>query len=84
MELDVPRDRDVSFAPRLVAKVARRTRGLDDMVIRLHAGEVTGLDLARDRDARTIFKITALTPASTALVAVASPEVGQTTIPLAK
>lgn len=36
--LDVPRDRDGSFAPQLVPKCQRRIGGLDDMIISLYAG----------------------------------------------
>lgn len=39
--LDVPRDRDGSFAPRLVAKGQRRLGGLDGMIISLYAGGMT-------------------------------------------
>src|SRR5580692_11956393 len=46
VEIDVPRDRDASFAPVIVAKRQRRTGGVDDLVISLVAkglttGEVT-------------------------------------------
>ena len=36
--LEVPRDRDGSFVPRLVPKGQRRIGGLDDMIISLYAG----------------------------------------------
>src|SRR5215469_2211002 len=39
--LDVPRDRDGSFTPRLVPKGQRRIGGLDDMIISLYAGGMT-------------------------------------------
>ncbi|ACV06806.1 IS256 family transposase [Kytococcus sedentarius] len=41
IELDVPRDRDGSFTPRLVPKGQRRLGGLDDMIISLYAGGMT-------------------------------------------
>ncbi|MGV0688209.1 transposase, partial [Mycolicibacterium thermoresistibile] len=43
--LDVPRDRDGSFTPRLVPKGARRLGGLDDMIISLYAGGMTLRDI---------------------------------------
>jgi putative transposase len=43
--LPVPRDRDGSFEPRLVAKGARRTGGLDEMIISLYAGGMTIRDI---------------------------------------
>jgi putative transposase len=43
--LDVPRDRDGSFEPRLVPKGARRAGGLDDMIISLYAGGMTVRDI---------------------------------------
>jgi putative transposase len=44
--LDVPRDRDGSFTPRLVPKGSRRLGGLDDMIISLYAGGMTIRDIA--------------------------------------
>jgi putative transposase len=46
VEITVPRDRDSSFEPRIVAKRQRRLTGVDDMVISLSAkglthGEIT-------------------------------------------
>src|SRR5437588_2306604 len=35
VEVDVPRDRDSSFAPKIVAKRQRRLGGVDDLVISL-------------------------------------------------
>ncbi len=64
--LDIPRDRDGSFDPRLVPKGERRIGGLPDMIISLYAGGMTirdiqahlartiGTDLSHD----TISKIT--------------------------
>ena len=43
--LDVPRDRDATFAPRLVAKGQRRLGGLDEMIISLFAGGMTVRDI---------------------------------------
>ena len=43
--LDVPRDRQSSFEPRLVPKGERRLRGLDDMIISLYAGGMTIRDI---------------------------------------
>ncbi|XKH03348.1 IS256 family transposase [Kytococcus sedentarius] len=66
IELDIPRDRQGSFTPRLVPKGQRRLGGLDDMIISLYAGGMTireiqhhlaatiGTDLSRE----TISKIT--------------------------
>ncbi len=43
--LDIPRDRDGSFTPRLVPKGSRRLGGLDEMVISLYAGGMTLRDI---------------------------------------
>jgi len=43
--LEVPRDRDSSFSPRLVPKGARRLDGLDEMIISLYAGGMTIRDI---------------------------------------
>ncbi len=43
--LEVPRDRDGSFTPRLVPKGQRRLGGLDDMIISLYAGGMTLRDI---------------------------------------
>ena len=43
--LDVPRDRDGTFTPRLVPKGARRLGGLDEMIISLYAGGMTVRDI---------------------------------------
>jgi transposase-like protein len=45
IDLDVPRDRDGSFTPRLVPKGSRRLGGLDDMIISLYAGGMTIRDI---------------------------------------
>jgi putative transposase len=46
LPLDVPRDRDSSFEPRLVPKGARRLAGgLDEMIISLYAGGMTVRDI---------------------------------------
>jgi putative transposase len=66
VQLDVPRDRDASFEPRVVAKRQRRLAGVDDMVISLvakglttgevqaHLAEIYGAEVSRE----TISKIT--------------------------
>ena len=41
MEIDVPRDRDASFEPKIVAKRQRRLTGVDEMVISLSAKGLT-------------------------------------------
>jgi len=46
VDLAVPRDRDGSFTPRLVPTGARRTGGLDEMIINLYAGGRTVRDIA--------------------------------------
>jgi putative transposase len=43
--LDVPRDRAGTFEPRLVPKGARRSGGLDEMIISLYAGGMTVRDI---------------------------------------
>ncbi len=58
--IEVPRDRDSSFAPQIVPKRARRLGGIDDMVISLvakglttgevqaHLAEIYGTEVSRD------------------------------------
>jgi putative transposase len=43
--LNVPRDRDGTFTPRLVPKGARRLGGLDEMIVSLYAGGMTIRDI---------------------------------------
>jgi transposase-like protein len=43
--LDVPRDRDGSFIPRLVPKGSRRLGGLDEIIVSLYAGGMTIRDI---------------------------------------
>ena len=45
LRLDVPRDRNSSFEPRLIPKGQRRLGGLDDMIISLYAGGMTVRDI---------------------------------------
>lgn len=45
IQVQVPRDRDGSFTPRLVPKGSRRLGGLDDMIISLYAGGMTIRDI---------------------------------------
>ena len=66
VEIDVPRDRDGSFDPKIVRKHQRRLGGVDEMVISLtakglttgevqaHLAEVYGADVSRE----TVSKIT--------------------------
>jgi len=66
VEIDVPRDRDASFEPRIVDKRKRRLSGVDELVISLfakglttgevaaHLAEVYGAQVSR----QTIFTIT--------------------------
>jgi putative transposase len=66
VEIDVPRDRDGSFEPRIVAKRKRRLSGIDELVLSLsakglttgevaaHLAEVYGADVSR----QTISTIT--------------------------
>ena len=64
--LDVPRDRDGSFIPRLVPKGSRRLGGLDEMIVSLYAGGMTVRDiqhhlaatLGTDLSHETISKVT--------------------------
>jgi transposase-like protein len=66
IDLDVPRDRDGSFTPRLVPKGSRRLGGLDDMIISLYAGGMTIRDIQHhlvstigtDLSHETISKVT--------------------------
>jgi putative transposase len=60
VQLDVPRDRDASFAPRIVAKRQRRLSGIDDLVVSLtakglttgevaaHLAEIYGADVSKE------------------------------------
>jgi putative transposase len=60
VQVDVPRDRDASFAPKIVAKRQRRLGGVDDLVISLvakglttgevqaHLAEIYGAEVSRD------------------------------------
>ena len=66
VEIDVPRDRDASFEPKIIAKRQRRLSGIDELVISLsakglttgevaaHLGEVYGAQVSR----QTISTIT--------------------------
>ncbi len=45
IDLEIPRDRDGSFVPRLVPKGTRRIGGLSDMIISLYAGGMTVRDI---------------------------------------
>jgi transposase-like protein len=64
--LDVPRDRDGTFTPRLVPKGSRRLGGLDEMIVSLYAGGMTIRDIQHhlvstigtELSAETISKIT--------------------------
>jgi putative transposase len=64
--LDVPRDREGSFTPRLVPKGSRRLGGLDEMIVSLYAGGMTVRDIRHhlastigtDLSHETISKIT--------------------------
>jgi putative transposase len=66
VDLAVPRDRDGSFTPQLVPKGARRTTGLDDMIVSLYAGGMTVRDIGHHLEStlgtelspETISKIT--------------------------
>jgi len=60
VQIDVPRDRDASFTPKIVAKRQRRLSGVDDLVISLvakglttgevqaHLAEIYGAEVSRD------------------------------------
>ena len=64
--LDIPRDREGSFTPRLVPTGSRRLGGLDDMIVSLYAGGMTVRDIQHhlvstigtDLSHETISKIT--------------------------
>ena len=45
VEIEVPRDRDSSFEPQLVAKRQRRVSGLDDKIIALYARGLNTRDI---------------------------------------
>ena len=46
VEISVPRDRDASFEPKIVAKRQQRLTGVDDMVISLSAKGLTHGEIA--------------------------------------
>jgi transposase-like protein len=60
VQVDVPRDRDASFAPKIVAKRQRRLGGVDDLVtslvakglttgeVQAHLAEIYGAEVSRD------------------------------------
>ena len=66
IEIQVPRDREGEFTPRLVPKGSRRLGGLDDMIISLYAGGMTVREiqwhlettLGTELSAQTISNIT--------------------------
>ncbi|MFB9960950.1 IS256 family transposase, partial [Agromyces bracchium] len=45
VELEIPRDRDGTFIPRLVPRGSRRLSGLDEMIVSLYAGGMTVRDI---------------------------------------
>jgi transposase-like protein len=45
MQIEVPRDRDGSFEPKIVAKRQRRLSGIDELVISLSAKGLTTGDV---------------------------------------
>ena len=45
IDLEVPRDREGTFTPRLVPKGSRRLGGLDEMIVSLYAGGMTLRDI---------------------------------------
>ena len=45
VQIDVPRDRDGSFEPKVVAKRQRRLTGVDEMVISLSAKGLTTVEV---------------------------------------
>src|SRR2546421_10661748 len=61
VQIDMPRDRDASFTPKIVAKRQRRLGGVDDLVISLvakglttgevqaHLAEIYGAEVSRDQ-----------------------------------
>src|SRR5579872_3492829 len=49
VELSVPRDRDSSFEPKIVAKRQRRLNGIEEIVISLSAKGLTHGEIAADR-----------------------------------
>ena len=57
--LDIPRDRDGSFEPRLVAKGERRIGGLADMIISLYAGGMTIRDIQAPSGAHDRHRVVA-------------------------
>lgn len=74
VEIDVPRDRDGSFEPKIVRKRQRRLGGVDEMVISLtakglatgevqaHIAEVYGSDTSRRRSRRSLTGFSARGP----------------------
>ena len=52
VELSVPRDRDSSFEPKIVAKRQRRLTGVEDLVISLSASVILSFRVSRGGDLR--------------------------------
>lgn len=59
VRLAVPRDRNASFTPRLVAKGQREVGGLSDMIVALYAGGMTVRDIERYLDATLGVQVSA-------------------------
>ena len=47
VDVELPRDRDASFEPRIVPKHARSFDGFDDQILALYAGGMTTRDIQR-------------------------------------
>jgi transposase-like protein len=70
VEVEVPRDRDGSFAPRIVPKRQRRLDGVDDLVVSLsakglthgeicaHLAEVYGAEVSKETISRITDRVT--------------------------
>jgi transposase-like protein len=54
VELSVPRDRDSSFEPKIVAKRQRRLSGVEDLVISLSAKVILSFRVSRCCDLRCL------------------------------
>lgn len=59
VRLAVPRDRNASFTPRLVAKGQREVGGLSDMIVALYAGGMTVRDIEHYLDASLGVQVSA-------------------------
>src|SRR5688572_15301711 len=62
IELEVPRDRQASFDPQLIAKYQRRFPGFDDKIVSMHARGMSGSVSFRAKAPPTVRDVVVLLP----------------------